>query len=433
MTRLHTSTQRSERSALALEIRAFAAARRSGTGPTRFPIGPGDTGGIHAALNELLDDHPASLKRLNDALVGLESGDLTVVVTGDSSGELGQVEGRLDASLTTLSATLRRVQVASDEIASGSGQVAAASVSLSEGATRQAAAIEQITASMDEMTLQTSRNAENATRANRLAVQAGRLATSGDDQMKAMLGAMGEIEGASRSIIKIIKVIDEIAFQTNLLALNAAVEAARAGVHGKGFAVVAEEVRNLAARSARAAKETTALIEGTVEKVSQGMGIANDTAGALGQIVGSVSQVSELVAQIAAASSEQAEGIIQVNHGLRQVDQVTQLTTAGADQGVAASEALSAQATELMGILDGFILRRPTPSAVPVDSLLPELTPELLAALQTFLVAQQGGRSRSRSRAPASASASVKRPRRSVREPEPSTIISLDDVEFGRY
>ncbi|HCH62674.1 MAG: hypothetical protein CL927_01150 [Deltaproteobacteria bacterium] len=405
------------------QIHGVNRALRSGRGTSRLPVASGELGSLYAAINDALDAEQPRLQVLIDALDGLEKGDLTRSTSSGARGEVGRIESKLGASLDSLSDTLRRVHDSTDRIASGSAQVASASVSLSHGATRQAAAIEQIAASMDEMTSQTTRNAQNATEANRLSVQASSLATSGDAQMQAMLGAMSEIEEASRSISKIIKVIDEIAFQTNLLALNAAVEAARAGVHGRGFAVVAEEVRNLAARSAKAAKETTSLIEGTVKKVSQGMQIANDTAGALAEIVGSVDQVSELVAQIAVASSEQAEGIIQVNDGLRQVDQVTQQTTVGAEQGVAASETLSEQASSLMGILDGFRLREPIHAAE--DALLSEIPPELIAAFQSFLASGAG-----------SVDTKVKRAREERKERsvlDPRSIISLDDAEFGRY
>jgi methyl-accepting chemotaxis protein len=291
-----------------------------------------------------------------DSLQKLAKGDLTFAAVPRDDEDV--VRGSLKKLGEDLNKIFASIHLAGEQIASGSAQMSDSSQSLSQGATEQASSLEEITSSMNEIGSQTKQNAENATQANQLAIQARTDANKGNDQMKAMIAAMGEINESGQNISKIIKVIDEIAFQTNLLALNAAVEAARAGQHGKGFAVVAEEVRNLAARSAKAAGETSELIEGSIKKAENGAHIADQTGEALGEIVAGITRVTDLVAEIAAASNEQAQGIGQVNQGLGQVDQVTHQNTANAEESAAAAEELASQAGQLRQILSNFILKK---------------------------------------------------------------------------
>ncbi len=248
----------------------------------------------------------------------------------------------------------------SSQVASASGQISSSSQSLAEGATEQASALEETSSALEQVSSQVKQNADNAMQASSLARDTRGEAEKGSLAMGDMIKAMKAINKSSEEIAKIIKVIEEIAFQTNLLALNAAVEAARAGEHGKGFAVVAEEVRNLAQRSATAAKDTAGLIEEAVKRASEGSEVANKAGMALNGIVESVKKVTELVADIASASNEQAQGVDQVNTAVSQMDKVTQQNAASAEETAAASEELNAQADklkemvgDLVGIVEG--------------------------------------------------------------------------------
>ncbi|MBF0527724.1 MAG: HAMP domain-containing protein [Deltaproteobacteria bacterium] len=253
-----------------------------------------------------------------------------------------------------LNLMIGNISLATEHIAAGAEQVAGSSQELSQGATESAASLEQITSSMTELASQTKANAENAAQANNLSLSAKNAALNGSKQMTEMTAAMKNINDSSREIAKIIKAIDDIAFQTNLLALNAAVEAARAGKHGKGFAVVAQEVRNLAGRSAKAARETAELIEDSMKRVENGSGIMAKTAAALTEIVDGATKVADLVGEIAAASNEQARGINQINQGLTQIERVTHQNTANSEQTASAAEELSSQAVHLREIVAKF-------------------------------------------------------------------------------
>jgi methyl-accepting chemotaxis protein len=242
-----------------------------------------------------------------------------------------------------------------EQVASASGQVSAASQSLAEGATEQAAGLEETSSSLEEMSSMTKQNADNAQQANTLAGDARKAANNGTEAMSRMSTAIKDIQKSSDETAKIIKVIDEIAFQTNLLALNAAVEAARAGEAGKGFAVVAEEVRNLAMRSAEAAKNTANMIEESVKNSKNGVDIATEVGKVLDEIVQSIGKTTDLVGEIAAASSEQAQGIDNVNAAVSQMDKVTQQNAANAEESASASEELSAQAEQMNQIVQELV------------------------------------------------------------------------------
>ncbi|MFH0997251.1 MAG: methyl-accepting chemotaxis protein [Pseudomonadota bacterium] len=247
----------------------------------------------------------------------------------------------------TLSLVISGLTEASEQVSSASGEVSAASQSLAEGSSQQAASVEETSSSLEEMSSMTKQNASNAGQADSLMKQANQVVIKANTSMSQLTISMHEISKASEETSKIIKTIDEIAFQTNLLALNAAVEAARAGQAGAGFAVVADEVRNLAMRAADAAKNTAALIEGTVKKVTDGTAIVKTTDDAFQEVADSTAKVGELVGEIAAASSEQAQGIEQVNIAVTETDKVTQQNAATAEESAAASEELSAQAEKM--------------------------------------------------------------------------------------
>ena len=298
------------------------------------------------------------LRRMVDSAEEIANGNLDVNVKIDSQDEVGELGLAFIKMTDHINEIMTNIDSAAEQVAAGSKQIADSSMGLSQGATEQASSIEQLTASIEEISAQTRLNADNASEANELAEITRTNAIQGDNEMKRMLESMEEINESSANISKIIKVIDEIAFQTNILALNAAVEAARARQHGKGFAVVAEEVRNLAARSADAAKETTRMIEGSIKKVDDGTKIATTTAAALNKIVDDVAKVSGIVGNIAAASNEQAIGISQINQGIMQVSEVVQMNSATSEESAAASEELSSQAELLREQAARFILKK---------------------------------------------------------------------------
>ena len=298
------------------------------------------------------------VKKVVEQANKIADGDLDVSLDIGSKDEIGLLAGAFTKMSENLNNVLLNISLSSEQVASSSRQLSISSQTLAQGATEQASSIEEVTASIEQLSSQTKQNAVNANLASELSQHAKDSAIQGNMKMQGMLGSMKEINESSLNISKIIKAIDEIAFQTNILALNAAVEAARAGQHGKGFAVVAEEVRNLAARSADAAKETTEMIEGSIKKVEIGTGIANETASALSAIVEEIEKASSLVGEIATASNEQASGIAQINQAIMQVSQVVQTNSATSEEAAAASQELSSQAVVMKEEINKFRLKK---------------------------------------------------------------------------
>ncbi|MDR2532713.1 MAG: methyl-accepting chemotaxis protein [Oscillospiraceae bacterium] len=297
------------------------------------------------------------VKHVTNISIDLESiagGDLTTSVERLSNVDV--LGNGLQKMVDGLNEMFGEINSSSAHVSSGAKQVADSSQSLAQGSTEQAAAVEQLSSSISEIAQKTRENADKAERAANLANTIKNNAEKGTRQMDEMMGAVREINTASHSISKVIKVIDDIAFQTNILALNAAVEAARAGQHGKGFAVVAEEVRNLASKSAEAAKDTGSMIQDSMEKAELGARIAQETADSLADIVSGINESSQIVSEIAESSEEQSVGIEQINKGIDQVAQVVQQNSATAEESASASEEMSGQSAVLEELIARFKL-----------------------------------------------------------------------------
>ncbi|MBN2802477.1 MAG: methyl-accepting chemotaxis protein [Deltaproteobacteria bacterium] len=316
-----------------------------------------DIYGAHNEIEELgsiVNSISNNLELRTKLALKIAGGDLTHEV--EIASEKDFLGKSLQKMTKNLSSLIGKVKSSTVQVASGSEEISASSQALSSGAVQSAAALEQISSSMTEISHQLHQNSRNISEADKLTIEAKSAAVTGNKRMNEMIEAMNEINNSSKDINKIIKVIDDIAFQTNLLALNAAVEAARAGKYGKGFAVVAEEVRTLAARSAKAASETSELIEGSVSKSKRGTEIAKQTAGSLEGIVSLITDLSRLVTDINQTSVSQANAITQINSGLEQIDQVVQANSASAEEGASSSEELASQAELLRSQLSQFTL-----------------------------------------------------------------------------
>lgn len=298
-----------------------------------------------------------AIGRLTEVTNEISRGNLDVEIVNDSKDEIGILSQSMKKMGYKLNQVLEQISFAAEQVTVGSRQMADSTIALSRGTTEQASAVEELTASIDEISSKIKMNAENTKKVNDIADNTKINAIKRNSEMKLMLQAMNEINISSKNISKIIQVIDEIAFQTNILALNAAVEAARAGKYGKGFNVVAEEVRNLAERSARAAKETTEIIEDSIVKIGVGTKIANQTAKALDNIVKDIQDVANIIGHISEASEEQATGILQVSQGVAQISEVVQSNSATAEESAASSEELAGQAEVLKEQVQMFNLK----------------------------------------------------------------------------
>ena len=339
----------------------------------------GDHAAIKHAINNTITTISAYVQEISTVLSEISSRNLNIEITLEHKGDFKEIGNSLKQIIHTLNQVMTDFSNAADQVSNGSNQVSMGSQSLAQGSTEQASSIQELTASIAEIAEKSKDNAAKANEVYQLAKGARDGGAKGNQTMVEMLQSMKDINDSSINISKIIKVIDDIAFQTNILALNAAVEAARAGSHGKGFAVVAEEVRNLAARSAKAAEETTALIEGSIQKAQTGTKITNEIAAVLKEIAEGAVISTEKLSIIAAASNEQAAGISQINSGIEQISRVIQNNSATAEQSAAASEELSQQAVLLKEMVTEFKRRDLESNRFSLSDNHPPLSERMIA------------------------------------------------------
>ncbi|WP_373298415.1 methyl-accepting chemotaxis protein, partial [Paludibacterium paludis] len=298
-------------------------------------------------VNNLLDVTSRGLNDIASVLASLARGDLTRTIESDYQGLFGSLKSDTNTTVERLREIVGDIKEATDAITTAAREIAVGNSNLSSRTEQQAASLEETASSMEEITSTVKQNAENAKKANQLASGASQIATQGGAVVGQVVSTMSEINDSARKIVDIISVIDGIAFQTNILALNAAVEAARAGEQGRGFAVVASEVRNLAQRSAAAAKEIKALIGDSVDKVESGSRLVDEAGKTMEEIVSSVTRVADIMSEISAASIEQSSGIEQVNLAVTQMDENTQKNAALVEEAAAAAESLQEQSQSL--------------------------------------------------------------------------------------
>jgi methyl-accepting chemotaxis protein len=283
-------------------------------------------------------------------------GDLSNRIVSTARGEAGLLLRTMQEMNDKLVGIVVEVRSGTESITSGAAEISSGSIDLSARTERQAASLEETATSMEQLTATVKQNADHAHQASKLAVSASEVAVKGGEVVSEVVGTMASINDSSKRIAEIIGVIDGIAFQTNILALNAAVEAARAGEQGRGFAVVASEVRNLAQRSAAAAKEIKALIDDSVEKVNAGTLLADKAGNTMNEVVTSVKRVTGIIGEIADASAEQTTGIEQVNQAIAAMDQATHQNAALVEEAAAAANSMRDSAASLSRVIGAFVL-----------------------------------------------------------------------------
>lgn len=327
----------------------------------------GEFNKIKESVNFATETISSYIVEISEVLEKMSNHNLDVEITRRYIGDFKQIKDAFNLISSTFNNLIGDMAKSANQVAVGSKQISDTSITLAQGASQQLTSIDELNSAVEEISEQSAENADSLNRANSLAIDTKNNASIGTAEMTKMLTAMDEINESSNSISNIIKVIEDIAFQTNILALNAAVEAARAGEHGKGFAVVAEEVRNLAARSQSAAKETTSLIENSVNKVSEGAKIANSTSEALNKMVTQVDDISELINKCAKSSKDQEEYLEKIVLNVEQISMVAQSNSTTSEEAASASEELSSQAEIFNESVSLFNLKG-TKSRIPMNS-----------------------------------------------------------------
>ena len=350
-----------------------------------------------------------AVAQTNEVAGAAKEGDLTQRIPLE--GKSGQIEALcvgVNALIENMAMVIGQIKEASDTINTASSEIAQGNTDLSQRTEEQASSLEETASSMEELTSTVKQNAENAKQANQLAVSASEVAVKGGSVVSQVVITMSSINDSSKKIVDIISVIDGIAFQTNILALNAAVEAARAGEQGRGFAVVATEVRNLAQRSAAAAKEIKGLISDSVEKVGSGTKLVDEAGKTMEEIVSSVKRVTDIMSEITAASQEQSAGIEQVNQAITQMDEVTQQNAALVEQAAAAAESMQEQAESLARVVGSFRLEQAAPGMTGMSHAAERRTPNRPANVSRLPAGKTSGKSKSGARLPAPTRSAVK-------------------------